>query len=73
MDFFVVASRSIVQSAMLLISYVNCCLATKPSSLVMFAAVHLLGKKSMSMSTIDTTDPITKSNVDKLMPILRKV
>jgi hypothetical protein len=31
------------------------------------------GKKSMSMSTIDKTDPITKSNVDKLMPMLRKV
>jgi hypothetical protein len=34
---------------MLLISSVNCCLATKPSSLLLFAAVDLLGKKSMSM------------------------
>jgi hypothetical protein len=46
---------------MLFISSVNCCLATKPSSLVMFAAVDSLGKKSMSMSTIDKTDLITKS------------
>jgi hypothetical protein len=46
---------------MLLISSVNCCLATKPSSLLLFAAVDLLGKKSMSMSTIDKTGFITKS------------
>ena len=54
---------------MLLISSVNCCLATKPSSLVMFAAVDSLGKKSMSMSTIDKTDLITKSIFDTLIPI----
>jgi hypothetical protein len=58
---------------MLLISSVNYCLATKPSSFVMFAAVDLLGKKSMSMSTIDKTGLITKSIVDTLMAILRKV
>jgi hypothetical protein len=39
----------------------------------MFAAVDLLGKKSMSMSTIDKTGLITKSIVDTLMAILRKV
>jgi hypothetical protein len=39
----------------------------------MFAAVDLLGKKSMSMSTIGNTDLITKSIFDTLMPILRKV
>jgi hypothetical protein len=49
---------------MLFISSVKCCPATKPSSLVMFAAVDLMGKKSMSMSTIDKTDLITKSIFD---------
>jgi hypothetical protein len=39
----------------------------------MFAAVDLLGKESMSMSTIDKTDLITKSMFDTLMQILRKV
>jgi hypothetical protein len=39
----------------------------------MFAAVDLLGKESMSMSAIDKTDLITKSIVDTLIPILRKV
>jgi hypothetical protein len=40
---------------------------------VMFAAVDLLGKMSMSMSTIDKTGLITKSIFDTRMPILRKV
>jgi hypothetical protein len=35
----------------------------------MFATVDLLGKKSMSMSTIDKTDLITKSIFDTLIPI----
>jgi hypothetical protein len=39
----------------------------------LFAAVDLLGKKSMSMSTIDKTGLITKSIFDTRMPILRKV
>ena len=39
----------------------------------MFLAVDLLGKKAISMSTIDTTDLITRSIVDTLMPMLRKV
>jgi hypothetical protein len=53
----------------LFISSVKCCPATKPSSLVMFAAVDLMGKKSMSMSTIDKTDLITKSIFDTFTPI----
>ena len=58
---------------MFFISSVNCCLAPKPSSLVMFAAVDLLDKKSMSMLTIGKTDLITKSIFDTLIPIQGKV